>query len=117
MQTLEIVVYVAIDNPKNTVKFGGVVAAPIIGRIIEDVLTLQGVEKSKGLDKEVDWPEHRFIEVPDYTGENIAHILTQYELFTLDLTGEGEVVLDQRPKPGERVGEGSVIELFLTSDN
>lgn len=45
------------------------------------------------------------------------HILTQYELFTLDLTGEGEVVLDQRPKPGERVREGSVIELFLTSDN
>ncbi|MGM0522720.1 MAG: penicillin-binding transpeptidase domain-containing protein, partial [Bacillota bacterium] len=117
MQAPEIVVYVAIDNPKNTVQFGGVVAAPIVGRIIEDVLTLQGVEKTKGLDKEVDWPEQRFIEVPDYTGENIAHILTQYELFTLDISGEGEVVLDQRPKPGERVREGSVIELFLTSDN
>ena len=44
-----------------------------------------------------------FNEVPDYTGENIAHILTQYELFTLDLTGEGEVVLDQRPKLGKKV--------------
>ena len=103
MQAPDIVVYVAIDNPKNTVQFGGVIAAPIVGRIIEDVLMLQGVEKSNGLDKEVDWPEHRFIEVPDYTGENIAHILTQYELFTLDLMGEGEVVLDQRPKLGKKV--------------
>lgn len=117
MQAPEIVVYVAIDNPKNTVQFGGVVAAPIVGRIIDDVLTLQGVEKTAGVDKEVDWPEKRFVEVPDYIGEDISHILTQYELFTLDISGEGDVVLDQRPKPGERVREGSVIELFLTSDN
>lgn len=117
MQAPEIVVYVAIDNPKNTVQFGGVVAAPIVGRIIDDVLTLQGVEKTAGVDKEVDWPEKRFVEVPDYIGEPISHILTQYELFTLDISGEGDVVLDQRPKPGERVREGSVIELFLTSDN
>jgi stage V sporulation protein D (sporulation-specific penicillin-binding protein) len=58
-----------------------------------------------------------FIDVPDYIGQNNTYILTQYELFTLDLPGEGDVVLDQRPKPGERVREGSVIELFLTSDN
>ena len=36
----EIVVYVAIDNPKRTVQFGGVVAAPIVGRILEDSLSV-----------------------------------------------------------------------------
>ncbi|UKI50143.1 MAG: hypothetical protein L6U99_01365 [Clostridium sp.] len=28
----------AIDNPKNTVQYGGVVAAPIVGKILEQVL-------------------------------------------------------------------------------
>ena len=28
----QIVVYVAVDNPKGTIQFGGVVAAPIVGR-------------------------------------------------------------------------------------
>src|SRR5690625_8047192 len=32
----QIVVYVAVDNPKDVVQFGGVVAAPIVKAIIED---------------------------------------------------------------------------------
>src|SRR5690625_438493 len=34
----QIVVYVAIDNPKNAVQFGGVVAGPIVKSILEDSL-------------------------------------------------------------------------------
>ena len=34
----EIIVYVAIDNPKNSLVFGSVIAAPIVGQIIEDSL-------------------------------------------------------------------------------
>lgn len=43
----QIVVYVAVDNPKKTTQFGGVVAAPIVGQIIEDVAPFIGIEKSK----------------------------------------------------------------------
>ena len=32
----QIVVYVAVDNPKGIIQFGGVVAAPIVGNIIGD---------------------------------------------------------------------------------
>lgn len=39
--------YVAVDNPKKTTQFGGVVAAPIVGQIIEDVAPFVGIEKSK----------------------------------------------------------------------
>ena len=38
----EIVIYVAVDNPKGTVQFGGVVAAPIVGKIMEDSLQCNG---------------------------------------------------------------------------
>lgn len=45
MDDPQIVVYVAIDNPKNTIQYGGVVAAPIAGAIIGDSLEAMGVEK------------------------------------------------------------------------
>src|SRR5690625_11781 len=41
----EILVYIAIDNPKGTIQFGGVVATPIAGKIIEDTLRQKGVER------------------------------------------------------------------------
>src|SRR5699024_2708632 len=54
----EIVVYVAIDHPQNTVQFGGVVAAPIVGTIIEDSLSVMGVERrSDGIKKDYVYPE------------------------------------------------------------
>src|SRR5690606_7508541 len=50
----QIVVYVAVDNPKETVQFGGVVAAPIVGKIIGDSLRALGVEKRKNqIEKEL----------------------------------------------------------------
>ena len=32
----QVVVYVAIDHPQNSLQFGSVIAAPIVGKIIED---------------------------------------------------------------------------------
>src|SRR5699024_175364 len=65
----EIVVYVAIDKPKDTVQFGGVVAAPIVGNVIGDSLRGMDVKPSKGgIEKEVDWPEKPKVEVPDLIG-------------------------------------------------
>ena len=43
----QIVIYVAVDNPKGTVQFGGTVAAPIVGKIIEDSLRVLEVEPRK----------------------------------------------------------------------
>ena len=56
----EIVVYVAVDNPKGTIQFGGVVAAPIAGSIIGDSLEAMGVPKRKDqIEKEMTWTESR----------------------------------------------------------
>lgn len=47
-----IVVYVAVDNPKGTVQFGGVVAAPIVGTVIKDSLRELGVKpRTKQMEK------------------------------------------------------------------
>ncbi|GAQ18832.1 sporulation-specific penicillin-binding protein [Oceanobacillus picturae] len=111
----EIVVYVAVDNPKNTVQFGGVVAAPIVGQIIGDSLQAMEVELSAGgMDKEYLWPEEPKVEVPDLIGltkEELAEYMTN---LSIETSGEGEYIIDQAPAPGTKVEQGSKMRIYLS---
>ncbi|MCP3026212.1 stage V sporulation protein D [Halobacillus sp. A5] len=113
----ELVVYLAIDNPKDTVQFGGVVAAPIVGAIMEDSLRTLGVKERKdGLDKEYAWPEEPLVEVPDVTGmerKEIREVLTSLHV---ESSGEGDTVVSQAPEPGVKVPGNSTIRLYFNDD-
>ncbi|MCR6111223.1 stage V sporulation protein D [Bacillus sp. A301a_S52] len=110
----EIVVYVAIDNPKDTVQFGGVVAAPIVGKIIEDGLRAMGVPKREGqIEKEQTWSDIPLIEVPDLIGRTVREINESYYQLKLEVDGKGEEVILQSPEPGIRVEEGSTIRIYM----
>ena len=111
----EIVVYVAIDNPKNTVQFGGVVAAPIVGNIIEDSMLTMGVEPStEGLEKDYQWPEQPLVEVPDMIGLS-RNDLHQYPInLSIEATGEGDTIIDQAPKAGTKLEQGETIRLYFS---
>lgn len=114
----QIVVYVAIDNPKNTVQFGGVVAAPIVGTIIEESLSVMNVERrTDGLEKEYMWPEQPKIRVPDFIGRKKDELAEYLVNMSLETYGEGEYVIDQSPRPGTSVEQGSVIRLYLSNNN
>ena len=74
----EVVIYVAVDNPKGTVQFGGVVAAPIVGKIMEDSLHVMGVKPRKNqIEKEKKWNDPIMIEVPDLIGMTKKDLQTQ----------------------------------------
>jgi stage V sporulation protein D (sporulation-specific penicillin-binding protein) len=110
----QIVVYVAIDNPKNTVQFGGVVAAPIVGNIIGDSLLALGVEKRGGqIEKELTWSDEPLIEVPDLVGRTMREIHESYYELKVEIDGEGKKVLAQSPEPGVKVTQGSTIRLYM----
>ncbi|ADU30854.1 stage V sporulation protein D [Evansella cellulosilytica] len=110
----QIVVYVAIDNPKEVMQFGGVVAAPIVGNIMEDGLRALGVEKRDGqIEKELNWNDEPIVEVPDLVGLSMREINEAYYEFQLDISGEGKEVVTQSPLPGERVREGSKIRILM----
>ncbi|NEU29471.1 stage V sporulation protein D [bacterium LRH843] len=110
----QIVVYVAIDNPKDTVQFGGVVAAPIVGKIIGDSLRAMGVEKREGqIEKELIWSDQPLIEVPDLIGRTQREINESYYELRADIAGEGKYVLTQSPEPGVKVPAGSTIRLYM----
>ena len=114
----EIVVLVAIDNPKNTIQFGGVVAAPIVGRIIEDSLRNLNVPMRKeGLDKENEWPEEPKVEVPNVIGLTKDDMMHDLSNFNIEAHGEGDVIIDQSPEPGTKIKEGSKIRVYLSHKN
>ncbi|WP_449539920.1 stage V sporulation protein D [Ferdinandcohnia sp. Marseille-Q9671] len=111
----QIVVYIAVDNPKGTVQFGGVVAAPIVGDIMRESLPLLGIEKRKEqIEKEIRlWTDKKYIEVPNVLGLTKKELQQQLTNIKLDISGEGNVVVDQAPKAGERVQEGTTLRIHL----
>ncbi|MFS0751939.1 stage V sporulation protein D [Oceanobacillus sp. 1P07AA] len=114
----EIVVYVAVDNPKNTVQFGGVVAAPIVGTIIGDSLRAMEVEpRTDGLAKEYSWPDQPKIEVPDLVGESKQKLPEYLIDLSIVTSGEGDKIIEQSPKPGTMLESGSTVRIYLSDEN
>lgn len=110
----QIVVYIAIDNPKETVQFGGVVAAPIVGKVIGDSLRAMGVEqRTDQIEKTRLWTDEPLINVPDLVGRTRREINEAYYEFRLDVSGEGNTVLAQSPEAGLKIKQYSTIRILL----
>jgi len=113
----KIVVYVAVDDPQG-IQFGGLVAAPIVRNIMEDALVYMGVEpRQEQMEKAYKYPDIPMVEVPNLIGLTTADI---YEMLRSDLqivtSGKGRVVVNQAPKAGTRVEQGSTIRIYLADE-
>ena len=76
------VVYLAIDNPKNTIQYGGVVAAQMVGEIFKQILPLMKVEQDfeNQIDKEYRYYIDRFYyDVPNLIGKTKKALTTPYK--------------------------------------
>lgn len=110
----QLVVYVAVDNPKGTIQFGGVVAAPIVGEIMGDSLRAMGVKPRKNqIEKELTWMDSPMIEVPDMVGLTKKDLGELYLNLKIDASGTGNTVVKQTPQPGIKLKEGSTIRLYF----
>ncbi|WP_188205721.1 stage V sporulation protein D [Alkalibacillus aidingensis] len=110
----EILVYVAVDNPQDTVQFGGVVASPIAGQIIGDALHHKGVPRSdEGIEKDYQWPDVPTVEVPELVGESVNELQQYLTNITIEVEGEGDVVTTQSPESGVKVESGSTVRVYL----
>lgn len=112
----QIVVYVAVDNPKGVTAFGGTVSAPIVGNIMKDGLSAMGIEPRKEqIDKKIKWPDTPPIVLPDFVGMTKTELHEQMFNLRIDASGEGNVVVRQSPASGTKVKEGSKIRLYFGS--
>ncbi len=114
----EIVVYVAVDNPKGVTAFGGTITAPIVGNIMKDSMKAMGIKPRKDqIEKELKWPDTPLIKLPDFTGLTKIELMDQLINLKVDASGEGDVVIRQSPEAGAKVKEGSKIRLYFGKED
>ena len=110
----KVVVYVAIDNPKGVIQYGGTVAAPVAKAIMEDSITALNIPKSdKVIEKKYQFWEKKYVEVPDVTGKKLSEVKSLLTPFDVQYTGSGDYIVFQSPSNKERVLEGSKIRILL----
>ncbi len=117
MDNPQVGVYLAIDNPKNTIQYGGVVAAPLVGEILTEILPILGIKPDyeNQLTKEHRWYIDPFYyTVPNLIGKSIKDIPKVYSgEYNYIYLGEGNTVVEQSPSSGEKIKEGSTIILYM----
>ena len=110
----KIVVYVAIDNPKGVIQYGGTVAAPIARSILLDSIDILNIQKPDGASEKNYQPwDIKYVTVPDLVGKSYDDIRFNLEGFTIEYSGTGKNIIYQSPEPGTRVLENSKIRILL----
>ena len=111
------IVLVALDTPSRSTGIyisGGVMAAPTVGAVMEDILPYLGISKVYG-------PEDaagQVIVLEDYTGmtSNDAQKALRKQGLTAVVRGEGETVVSQLPAAGQSVPGNSQVLLYLSEE-
>lgn len=113
----ELLVYVAVDSPKNSIQFGGVIAAPIVGRIIEEIAPIAGIEKREGqIEKEYRWGDPITHRVPDLTGMTKGMVARQLHTYRIEWHGEGDVIKYQMPVPDSLMSVDDIIHVYTEEE-
>ena len=108
----QIVLYVAMDNPKNCVQYGGTTVAPIARKMLVDILPSMGIEKvSSQRQKAYTITDTKTVKVENYIGKTKKEVSNPELKFKF--IGEGDKVIDQLPRVGEYVEAGSTIVIML----
>lgn len=108
------VVYVAVDNPKGVVQYGGTVAAPLARSIMIDIIDELKIEKSPYvLDKTYNWYDIKYATIPDVIGMNLSDAKKELKKFTVEYSGSGNIIKSITPSIGTYLPENSVIKVLL----
>jgi len=105
---------IILDEPGSPIKYGGVIAAPVVGNIFRDSLRYLGVRPeydAAALEK----LNEAAVTVPNISGLSIEKATRTLKGIGLDfrIIGAGNLVYDQTPKSGAKVGRGVKVILYL----
>lgn len=110
----EAVLYIAIDNPKNTALLSSYTTTPIARRILLDIIDALDIKKQEGgVEKDWQWDDKVYYEVPNVIGKNKKEAKELLEHFKVEYSKTGDKVISQSPKAGERLEDGGTITLLL----
>jgi len=108
------VLYIAIDNPKNSALLSSYTTTPIARRILLDIIDALDIEVQEGgYEKDWEWSDRVYYEVPNVIGMNVGVAKKILEHFTVEYSGDGETVKEQSPEAGTRIEHDGIVRLLL----
>lgn len=111
-----ICVLIALDNPRGDTYYGGVIAAPVAGKIVEDTLNYLGVERRYN-EKDLKVMAEE-VYVPDIRGKTVEEAKKVLKDKGLEWKIEGDnkgnstIVKKQTPKAGASIAKSSVVIVY-----
>jgi len=110
----KIVVYVAINNPKKVVQYGGVVSAPIARSILNDSISILNIEKRENdSEKKYNYNDKKYYTVENVVGKTPKDASIILSKFNVKYSGSGNFVIDQSPSAGTKLKEDSIVRIML----
>ena len=108
------VLYLAIDNPKNTALLSSYTTAPIARRILLDIIdALDIAPQENGIEERYIWDDIKYYEVPNLIGKKLNDAVREIYPVELDVSGNGEIIIEQSPRPGTKIDITSKIRVLL----
>lgn len=114
----QISVIIMVDEPTTSstgMLYGSVIAAPYVGRVLEEVLPYYGVD-AKFSDEEL---EKQAIQTPWCIGMDVTKAYnhaTRYGVSQVEIVGDGDTVLAQSPSPLTLMEKGSSKVILYTTE-
>lgn len=110
----KIVVYVAINNPKRVVQYGGVVSAPVAKKILTDSIDALNIEKRNvNTEKKYNWDDKKYYLVENVVGMTPKEAAKTLSKYSIEYSGSGNIVVSQSPEAGTKLTEESTVRLML----
>ncbi len=108
----QVAVLVMLDEPEGGQYFGGVIAAPVVGNIMNDVLQYLNVERTLSSEE----IENADITVPDILDKTRTEAVEKLSSagFRANVIGDGQNIVKQVPKSGTRLQKGATVLLYTT---
>lgn len=106
----EYAVLVLIDEPQGKLYQGGQIAAPVVGKIMSEILPSLGVTPVYTDDELASLQTA----VPDLKGKSLSEATTKAEAagFTVKVVGDSGIVTSQLPEKGQTIASGSEIIVY-----
>jgi stage V sporulation protein D (sporulation-specific penicillin-binding protein) len=109
----QVMALILIDEPTG-IYYGGTIAAPVVSELFDNILPYMGVEASY-TEEEIAKYNIGTFQMPDFIGKTkkeVKDLLKVYDFGELYPLGEGEIVIEQFPLPGETIEKDSDIILY-----
>ncbi len=103
----QIAVLIAIDEPRGPDFYGGVIAAPVVSKVLTEVLPYLEIPRS-----DENAPES--VTVGDYRDNSVEEAKQKIDALGLScrVIGMGSTVVEQMPRMGEKVTNGGTVILY-----